>query len=154
MVPLIYSSNFLVSSRPMTILWSSPKYFARSTSVFSILCTLSYMTTVSVLFSESLVSMVCLHFLIGKNPRYKKWWELIPDAEIAVITADGPGRAVTSIPAARTSCISAYPGSEIPGVPASEISAISFHSCRSAMSLSDLVFPEWEWYDIFVASMS
>ena len=44
----------------------------------------------------------------------------------AVITALGPGRAVISCHAARTSLTSAYPGSEIPGVPASLISAISF----------------------------
>jgi hypothetical protein len=60
------------------------------------------------------------------------------------MTADGPGSAVTSIFSASTSCMSANPGSEIPGVPASEMRAISFHSFNRDIILSDLDFPECE----------
>jgi len=62
----------------------------------------------------------------------------MPEADRAVMTADGHGRAVTSNHWASISCKSAYPGSEIPGVPASDISAISFHSFRREIILSDL----------------
>lgn len=46
-LPLTYSSNFLVSSRPTTISCCSQKYVFKSQSVRTIRCTLSYITTVS-----------------------------------------------------------------------------------------------------------
>jgi hypothetical protein len=71
-----------------------------------------------------------------------------------VITALGHGSAVTSSHWVNTSCIRAYQGSEIHGVPASDIRAMFFHSLSNSIILSDFVFPECEWYEVLVAFIS
>jgi hypothetical protein len=102
------------------------------------------MTMVSFLFSLSLVRSVCLHFLSGKNQRYKKWFIGIHEAERAVTTALAPGIGETSYQAAIASRTSAYQGSEIHGVPASEIRATSFPFFSISSILSVFAFPECE----------
>ena len=49
-----------------------------------------------------------------------------PDTLIAAVKDDGPGMGITFIESFRAFFTSKYPGSEIRGVPASVISAISF----------------------------
>ena len=56
-----------------------------------------------------------------------------PEQESAVMAAQGPGMAVTLISFSMQAWTSFVPGSEIPGVPASEMRAITFPFLRSSM---------------------
>jgi hypothetical protein len=62
-----------------------------------------------------------------------------------VITALGHGKAVISMFFSSTALIRAYQGSEIPGVPASDISATSFPFSSISIILSTFACPECEW---------
>ena len=58
-----------------------------------------------------------------------------PNAEIAAMTALGPGMLSTRIPASRAADTSVWPGSEMSGVPASDTSAIDSPACSRSTSL-------------------
>ena len=67
------------------------------------------------------------NFFSGKKPQKKKLLEK-PLAEIEVVAADGPGTGNISILFLMHSFIRILPGSEIVGVPASEITEIILFS--------------------------
>ena len=66
------------------------------------------------------INFVCLPFLCGRNPSKQKRSQGNPLATKAGTKAVGPGKHSTSIPSATHSLDNKKPGSEIPGVPASE----------------------------------
>ncbi len=57
-----------------------------------------------------------------------------PEMARAVVTADGPGMGTTSKPLSMVALINSYPGSDMPGIPASETSATS--SCCSVSRIA------------------
>ena len=69
---------------------------------------------------------------MGKNPKNKNSSVSNPEIESAAIGDDGPGIGIISVSGSSSSIffIKNCPGSEIPGVPASEIRAIFFVSLR------------------------
>ena len=77
---------------------------------------------------------------IGRNASNTNRLVGRPDMVSAVIQAAAPGMAVTSIPKSRHMRTSSSPGSEIPGVPASVISAISFPSRSCSVSFRPLSY--------------
>jgi len=92
--------------------------------------------------STNFLNNVCLHFLTGKNPKYKKWFICIQLHINAVVKAVTQGIGTISISFSKASLIRIYQGSEIQGVPASLIKAIFFHSFNCSIILSVFVFPE------------
>jgi hypothetical protein len=82
------------------------------------------------------LNIVCLHFFIGKNPKYKKWFDGSPEAEIAVIQALTQGIGHTSILFFKASTTKTYQGSEIQGVHASLMRATFFPNFSSSIILS------------------
>ena len=81
----------------------------------------------------------------GRNPSKRHRWTGRPDATSAVVTADGPGRTSTSRSRFRQARISGYPGSEIAGVPASEISTTLAprSTCWASWTARSASFPSW-----------
>jgi hypothetical protein len=71
---------------------------------------------------------------LGGNPSKQNLSVGSPETASAVVTADGPGRAVTLMPAAAAAATSRYPGSLMPGVPASVTSRTSLPALRSSSS--------------------
>ena len=70
--------------------------------------------------------------LRGRKPSKKKWSQGIPDATSAVTQATGPGTTSTDTPASRAASTSTCPGSDTPGMPASDAKAsVSPASMRS-----------------------
>ena len=63
-----------------------------------------------------------------------------PLIEIAVVTADGPGRGITLIFCLTHSLIKIAPGSDIPGVPASEIKETIFSVFKYPIILATFFF--------------
>src|SRR5581483_7418164 len=72
----------------------------------------------------------------GRNPSKTKRSVGSPEATSAAIAAEGPGTTRTSIPASTHARTSRYPGSESPGIPASEITATSSPERRTSRSSS------------------
>ena len=70
----------------------------------------------------------------GKNPSNKKRSVGSPQTVSAASTAEGPGSAVTTWPAARAARTSLKPGSDTSGVPASETSATAAPAASRARS--------------------
>ena len=58
-----------------------------------------------------------------------------PEADRAAMTALGPGIGLTRMPASRADRTRCWPGSEMPGVPASDTSATDSPACSRAISL-------------------
>ena len=81
-----------------------------------------------------LSSFIICCFLFGKKPQKKNWSEN-PLIDIAVKTADGPGIGTILISFLIHSLIKTEPGSDIAGVPASEI--------------RDIIFPDFKYSIIF-----
>lgn len=75
--------------------------------------------------------MVCLPFFIGKNPSNVNLCRANPLLRRAGTKAVAPGRTSTGISFWRQARVSKKPGSETPGVPASEICATDFPLLRS-----------------------
>ena len=100
------------------------------------------MITVRVSAANS-ASRVALPFFSGRNPSNTNRSQGNPEATSAGTKAVAPGRQTTSIPASRQARESMKPGSEIPGVPASETSAsllpLSSSSTRPATALCSLL---------------
>ena len=61
-------------------------------------------------------------------------WASKPEAIKAVAKAEGPGSGITAISFLMHSCTKIKPGSEMTGIPASDISAIFFPSFISAIN--------------------
>ena len=135
------SSYFLVSSLFMlTLLF--PSAFSNSASVLASLCGASYIIIVLVSFCNCFRTFSFFFLSFGKNASKQNLCVESPDIEIAVTQALAPGKEVTSIPFSRHSFTSSSPGSEMPGVPASVISAMSFPSniiCTNSLALSYLL---------------
>jgi len=80
-------------------------------------------------------SWVLSFVFLDRNPK-KKNFELKPATEIAAVTADGPGTGITLIFFSLANFTKNSPGSEIKGVPASDIRDIIFPpSISSKISL-------------------
>ena len=80
-------------------------------------------------------SWVLSFVFLDRNPK-KKNFELKPATEIAAVTADGPGTGITLIFFSLANFTKNSPGSEIKGVPASDIKDIIFPpSISSKISL-------------------
>ncbi len=94
-------------------------------------CGDSYITTARSVSAISLCN-VCRPFLCGRNPRNKNSVSVMPAIESAAVSADGPGIATIFVSgfSSRTCITTNPPGSEMPGVPASDTSATSFPSER------------------------
>lgn len=93
----------------------------------------------------------------GRKPRNWKRSVSSPEQHRAVMAAQAPGMGLTAIFWAMQAWMSWVPGSEIPGVPASEMSPIVFPLRRSSMisfSLEDSLnlwkllrgFEMWWWF--------
>merc|ERR1711991_241253 len=78
-------------------------------------------------------------FLSGKNPQNKNLSEK-PLIETAAATADGPGMGNILIPFLMHSLTKIEPGSEILGVPASDIKEIIFPDFRYSIILTTFFF--------------
>jgi hypothetical protein len=72
-------------------------------------------------FSFKILSKVCRPFLSGKNPRKRKSCIWRPEPTSPVKSAEAPGIISIFIPCSMASWMRRYAGSEIPGVPASEM---------------------------------
>jgi hypothetical protein len=59
-----------------------------------------------------------------------------PETASAVVTADGPGTAVTRTPAATAAATTRYPGSLMPGIPASVTTSTFRPAASSAANCS------------------
>ena len=68
----------------------------------------------------------------GKKPKKVKGLGAMPLPAKAVTGADAPGMAVTGMFFSRQALTIKYPGSEMTGMPASEISAISSPCCKNS----------------------
>ena len=86
-------------------------------------------------------------FLSGKKPQNKNLSEN-PLIEIAAATADGPGIGKISIPLSIHSLTNIEPGSEILGVPASDIKEIIFPDLRYSIILIRFFFSLNLWLEI------
>ena len=83
-----------------------------------------------------------LFFFVGGKPEKINLSDLKPETEAAAVTALGPGIAIifTSSPNnSVTFSINIFPGSEIPGVPASETKA-KFFPCFNKIKISSIFF--------------
>ena len=105
--------------------------------------------------SSSRVSSAPL--LRGRKPSKKKCSMGSPEATSAQVTAEGPGMTSTASPASRTASTRRWPGSDTPGIPASETNAtfsprsmrLSAGAMRSAKlcssaRLSAARMPKWD----------
>ena len=72
--------------------------------------------------------------LRGGNPSKQNLSVGSPETASAVVTADGPGTAVTLIPAAAAAATSRNPGSLMPGIPASVTTSTFLPASSSASS--------------------
>ena len=70
-------------------------------------------------------SWVLSFVFLDRNPK-KKNFELKPATEIAAVTAEGPGTGITLIFFSLANFTKNSPGSEIKGVPASDIKRYNF----------------------------
>ena len=77
-----------------------------------------------------------------------------PETTSAEISADGPGTTSTGKPAATASRTSSYPGSETPGVPASDTSATLCPSFRRRSSPAPACSLLWSWKDVIGVRIS
>lgn len=135
--PTRNSSCIFVSSRatPTFVMPAA----ASSSSSFKMRCGDSYRTTGTRLAAMNF-SEVCLPFLCGKNPKNKNSSDDSPAIDIAAASAEAPGIASIFASGAnsRTRATSRAPGSEMPGVPASETNTI--FSPASNRSITSLAF--------------
>jgi hypothetical protein len=76
-------------------------------------------------------------FLTGKNPSKQKRSQGIPEFTNAGTNAVAPGKLHTSIPAFTQALTNKNPGSDMPGVPASVINAISIPVANFIQILSN-----------------
>ena len=90
--------------------------------------------------------MVCCFWilLLAKNPKNKKLSHGIPLIEIEAVKEDGPGMQIIFWFCLRKKFINLYPGSEIKGVPASEINAIEWPFFNLSKIISNR-FLNWNW---------
>ena len=102
---------------------SSPKKVINSVNVFTNLCGETYKIIVRVS-SARAKYRVCLPFLSGKNPSKTNLSFGKPLLTKAGTNAVAPGKHSTSILFSTQARVSKNPGSEIAGVPASEINAM------------------------------
>ena len=119
-VPLMNSSNFFVISLAITNCLSGDFSFNIS-SVDCILWGLSKKTEVSSLNKAWSNSFDLAPFFVDKKPPKKNLLAGRPAPAIADVTAEGPGIICISWLALATLWTSLAPGSEMSGVPASEI---------------------------------
>ena len=119
-VPLMNSSNFFVISLAITYCLSGDFSFNISNVDF-ILWGLSKKTEVSSLNNACSNSFDLAPFFVDKKPPKKNLSAGRPAPAIADVTAEGPGIICISWLALATLFTSLAPGSEISGVPASEI---------------------------------
>ena len=92
---------------------------------------------------EDSSASLCSFLSGGRNASKTNLLVESPDSVSAVTHAHAPGRLVTSMPASYAIFTSSSPGSEIPGVPASVISAIFVPAssfCTSSRPLSYLLY--------------
>ncbi len=76
--------------------------------------------------SSNLLKYLFLSLILrGKNPSKTNLSVGNPDTTTAVISAETPGIGIIFILLFKAKFINTYPGSEIPGIPASETRAIS-----------------------------
>ena len=100
---------------------SSP---ASSASVFASRCGASYITMVRVSRFNSSITRARSFFSVGRNASKQKRLVGSPEIVSAVTHAHAPGTAVTSTPASSAILTSSSPGSLMPGMPASVITAM------------------------------
>ena len=113
--------------------------FFKSVNVFFILCGASY---IIIVFSDLLISsnFSFLNFLFnGKKPKKVNSFVSNPDAIKAFTNAHAPGIGITSIFSSIAFFITSSPGSQIPGVPASDTNAIFSPLFNFSINLSLLV---------------
>ncbi len=123
-VPRKISSYTLVISR-QTAIRRSPSTCIISLSARISLCGASYITNVAGWVDISTRRFCLSACFRGKKPINKKLSVGRPLAATALVTADAPGIGTTRKPFSVAATTSSYPGSEIPGIPASETTATS-----------------------------
>ena len=143
-MPRWYVSNFLLISLTTQASRSGSSHSHIWLSVLAMRCGDSYKTTVR--FSCANACMrVWRPFLWGKNPSKTNLSQGNPDATNAGTKAVGPGKHSTSIPACTQARTNKNPGSEMPGVPASETNTQNSCCWMSSMVLSRKRCSLWAW---------
>ena len=105
-----------------------------SSRVFASRCGASYSTIVRVSRDSSAITRARSFFSVGRNASKQNRLVGSPEIVNAVTHAHAPGTAVTSTPAVSAICTSSSPGSLMPGIPASVISAMFLPSISISVS--------------------
>lgn len=133
------SSCSLVSSLAMQTS-RAPKRVYRYFRVSAILSLRSKKTRVEKIFAYGARVFSMSLVFRGKKPKKVKGLGAMPLPAKAVTGADAPGMAVTGMFFSRQALTIKYPGSEMTGMPASEISAISSPCCKKFRACSNFFF--------------
>jgi len=127
---------------------------ASASSVARTRCGASYTTTVSSRASSARSRMSRAASFGGRNPPNEKASAENPDSDSAATTALGPGTTRTGRPASATRRTMRAPGSLMPGLPASTISAPIEPACNRATRSSARPRSLWAWAEISGTSIA